>query len=283
MADVQFTAIVLGSGQDGGVPQFGTAGGLGPQRSASSVAVVGSDGSAVLMDASPDLRSQYRRLVASPEYAARSSSEPFDAVLLTHAHMGHYTGLVHFGKEARGTRAIAAYGSPSMLAYLDANEPWASLFAEGHLRAVAVEPGETFEPIPGLRAVGHAVPHRPDHSDNVGFELTAPSRGSLLYLPDLDRWDAWPDAHDVLARVDTALIDATFYDEMEHPDRDISTIPHPPVTDTIDRFGYLAGGTRLILTHLNWTNRLCDPAAPEQDRVRSAGFGVAHDGMRLAL
>lgn len=283
MSGVQYTVIVLGSAQDGGVPQLGSGELSGPERTASSLAVVGSDGTAVLVDASPDLRLQQRRLAIDPDYTRRSDPQAFDAVLLTHAHMGHYAGLLHFGNEAHRARRLPCFASPSMLRFLCGNEPWAKLFRDGNLRAVAVEPGKVFDVVPGMRAVPHLVPHRPDFSDNLAFELMGPTGGSLLYLPDLDSWSEWPEASAVLSRVDAALVDATFYDDREHPHRDLAEIPHPFVTDTVERFATLVPETRIILTHLNWTNRLCDPAAPEHAPLIATGFTVAYDGLRLSL
>ena len=283
MTEVLYTAVVLGSGQDGGVPQFGSGPVRGPDRTASSLAIVGTDGSAILVDASPDLRRQQISLSAQAEYASRRSPAPFDAVLLTHAHMGHYAGLLYFGKEADNSSAVPCVLSRSMHAFLGANEPWATLFADGHLEALIAEEGTPVDVGVGLRVAAHAVPHRPDFSDNLGFEITAPSGRSLLYLPDLDSWADWPEAADVLARVDVALIDATFYDTSEIPDRDIREIPHPLVTDTIERFASLAQGTQVVFTHLNWTNRLCDPADRAHEKLEEIGFSVAHDQLRLPL
>jgi len=283
MAGVLYTAIVMGSGQDGGVPRFGSAHAAGPERTASSLAIVGDDVSAIVLDASPDLRRQQIGLEAHAEYAERSSPAPFDAVLLTHAHMGHYSGLVHFGRESLNSSAIPCILSRSMLAFLSSNEPWATLFHDGHLEAVMAEPGAPIDVASELRGVAHSVPHRPDFSDNLGFEITVPSGKSILYLPDIDRWADWPEAADVLAGVDVALIDATFYDAAEHPDRDLDAILHPLVTDIVERFAYLAGGTQLVLTHLNWTNRLCDPPDRAHERLEEIGLSVAHDGRRFAL
>lgn len=283
MIDVEFAAIVLGSGQDGGVPQFGAPDVAGPERMASSVAVVDSGGTAVLLDASPDLRHQHRDLMSTGEYGMRTSPSPFDAVLLTHAHMGHYAGLLQFGKEAHNANGVRCFASHAMLRFLQSNEPWAALFRDGNLLAYPVEPGEPFDIAPDLHAIGHAVPHRPDCSDNLGFEVVTASGRSMLYLPDLDRWSDWPEAWTVLSRVDLAFLDGTFYEPAEHPERAMSQIPHPLVTDTVERFASLTASTRLVLTHLNWTNRLCDPAGDAQTDVLRAGFLVAEDGMRLPL
>ena len=47
-----------------------------------------------------------------------------DGVWLTHAHMGHYAGLLHFGKEAASTRAVPVHAMPRMMAFLARNGPW---------------------------------------------------------------------------------------------------------------------------------------------------------------
>lgn len=262
------TVTVLGSGQDGGVPQL-LAGHRNdtlardlaiPHRLASS-ALVETEGTRLLLDASPDLRHQL--------------DGPVDAVVLTHGHMGHYAGLVHFGKEAAATRRLPLVGSPRMLAFLDANEPWAALFRDGHLRPVPVEPGAST--VVGNVEVGLVpVPHRAEFTDTVAISVAG-----ALYLPDLDAWDAWPGHHAVVASHDLALLDASFWSSDEVPGRDLADIPHPLVPDTIERFADLSD--RVVLTHLNHTNPLCDPASPESAQVRDRGFRVARDGDRYEL
>jgi pyrroloquinoline quinone biosynthesis protein B len=281
MTHVQYAAVVLGSGQDGGVPQLGAP--AGPERTASSVAVGGEDGISVLLDASPDLRLQQRRLVEDPAYSGRPGSNAFDALLLTHAHMGHYVGLAHFGKESHNADRLPCFATRPMLGFLQRNEPWAALFRNGNLVAEEIEAGVEFEVAPGWVVRAHLVPHRPEFSDTVAFEVRVPSGTSVLYLPDLDYWSGWPAAADVIAGVDVALVDATFYGAAEHPGRDLDDIPHPFVTETVALLSGLTGATRIVLTHLNWTNCLCDPQSPEIDLVGDAGFEVAYDGMRVAL
>ncbi|NNC74203.1 MAG: MBL fold metallo-hydrolase [Acidimicrobiia bacterium] len=257
-------AVVLGSGQDGGVPQL-----LGPdrdERSASSVAVVTDDG-AILLDCAPDVRRQHRALTSAiGDDAARIA-----AVALTHGHMGHYAGLVHFGKEAAATTEIPLYGTRSMIRFLESNEPWATLFRNRNL----VVGSTTFE-IGGVKGEAIPVPHRSELTDAVAWSISD-DETRLLYLPDIDSWDAWPNAADVIGSHDVALLDASFFDEDEPLGRPISEIPHPLVVDTLERFR--AADCRVVLTHLNHTNALARGDADAHARVAAAGWEVAFDGM----
>ena len=103
----------------------------------------------------------------------------------------------------------------------------------------------------------------------------------MLYVPDIDSWEQWPDAHDTLAQHRIALLDATFGHRDELGDRAMELIPHPLVDDTLSRFGDLRDDVHLVLTHLNHTNPFADPASPEHERAVAAGFSIAHDGMVL--
>lgn len=249
------SVTVLGSGQDGGLPQLlsthpndvAARTGAIPRRTASSVVIEWS-GLRVLCDVSPDVRIQL--------------DGPVDAVALTHAHIGHYAGLVHFGKEVAATDRLPVVATPSMYRFLRANEPWAALFDDSHL-AEATLPGVGLVP----------VPHRAEFTDTVAISI-----GGVLYLPDIDSWDRWPEHRAVVADHDLALVDASFWSPDEVPGRDLSEIPHPLVPDTIERFVDVAD--RVVLTHLNHTNPLCDPGSVESGLVTEAGFRVAEDGHR---
>lgn len=257
-------AVVLGSGQDGGVPQFG--GPEAPERTAASVAIV-TDCATVLLDCGPDFRAQHRRLTSLVgEEKAR-----IVAIGLTHGHMGHYTGLVHFGKEAAATVEVPVHATESMHRFLAANEPWASLLRNRHLRAAGT--GFTVD---GVRFEAFPVPHRAEHTDTVGWSVRSAGL-SIAYVPDIDGWDLWAEAPDVLGSHDVALVDGTFFDDHEPIPRAISEIPHPTVLDTIRRFGNLE--CRIILTHLNHTNALARGVPDAEQQVAQAGLGVAYDGM----
>ncbi|NNF88874.1 MAG: MBL fold metallo-hydrolase [Acidimicrobiia bacterium] len=270
------TLIVLGTAQDGGNPQLGSRG-RGRPRLVSSVAVVMDDGSTLLADVSPDVKAQVARLSEVEAYQARSARNAVDHITLTHGHMGHYTGLVQFGKEAHNADRIPTWVTPSMAAFLTANEPWRSLVERGHLDLrsgfgpVVLEPGLSLRLVP--------VPHRAELTDTVGISIN----DEVLFVPDIDSWADWPDAQQEVARHRVCLLDASFSSLDEIPGRDLGQIPHPLVSDTIERFGHLAADRRLILTHLNHSNPVAEPDSEAAAVVRSAGFEVAEDLMEIHL
>lgn len=263
--------IVLGSGQDGGSPQFGARDTVAGTRAASSV-VVCDGGVALLFDAGPDLRLQWAMLRSlRPEGPALPT-----AVFVTHAHMGHYGGLLHFGTEAAATRDVPLYAPASVLAFLRANEPWRSLFVDGRVLGNDIEHPACFG---RLRVTGIPVPHRDDFGGAVAYSIAVDGEPWSLYVPDIDDWSGWPEAEATIASHRIALLDATFASADEVPSRTIDEIPHPLVTDTIERFAHLAPGRKLLLTHLNHSNPLGAATSAVRQRAEEAGFRVAADGM----
>ena len=258
---------VLGSGQDGGLPQAAATHahdadarqGLVPERTGPSLLIEDGD-SSFLCDVSPDFRVQWWKRTRPP-----------DAIALTHAHVGHYGGLVHFGKESMATRPIPVHATGAMLGFLTAHAPWESLFAEGHLQQAGLPTwaGHRIELIP--------VPHRAEYTDTVAVSID----GRVLWLPDIDGWDAWPSAAAVVSSHEVVFLDATFWAPDEVPGRRIEDIPHPLVPDTLASFRDL--DNRRILVHLNHTNPLCDPTSDEHLQVHDAGFEVAVDGLVIDL
>ncbi|NNF63948.1 MAG: MBL fold metallo-hydrolase [Acidimicrobiia bacterium] len=273
--------VVLGSAQDGGVPQLG----MSPaqeQRYTASLAIVSDGGHAFLIDASPDLRHQQRALMAHDWYSQRSSADPFDGVAITHAHMGHYTGLVNFGMEAQAARGLPCWVTPRMAQFLTANQPWQALVVFGHIALNPLAEGQEFEPWEGVSLRPVVVPHRAEFTDTVGFSITNQSTGvSAFYLPDLDAWS--PEAEREVANHDISLVDTSFYSRDELPNRDMSTFPHPIATDTMDRFEHLVGERMIVLTHLNHSNPLTDPQSVESKSAAARGFHVATDMMEIDL
>jgi pyrroloquinoline quinone biosynthesis protein B len=270
------TLIVLGTAQDGGNPQLG--GDLrGMPRLVSSVAMITDDGTTLLADVTPDVKAQVAHLRTLAAYQGRTGRNAVDHITLTHGHMGHYTGLVQFGREAHNADAIPTWVTPSMASYLGENQPWRALVDGGHLEVRAGgQPGEIAKGLT-LRLV--PVPHRAEFTDTVGISIN----DEALFIPDIDSWEAWPEADAELSRHRVCLLDASFSSLSEIPGRDLTDIPHPLVPDTLERFGHLTSGRRLILTHINHSNPISVTDSPEAEAVRMAGFEVAEDFMTIRL
>ncbi len=286
--------LVLGSGQDCGVPHIGCrcrnceGARRDPAlaRTGPSAALVdGAGGIAWLIDASPDLPRQLLALQdalgARVDGAGSSSPRfPVKGVLLTHAHVGHYWGLGYLGREGLMVRELPVYGTSRMVGFLTANRPFRDLVEWGVLRPIVVAPSAPVELAPGLVAVPEPVPHRDDLTDTVAWAVEGP-RARALYMPDIDELDGR--AEGLVGAADIALVDGTFYRDGELPP-DGRKVPHPPVEASLGRLERARiGGTRVIYTHINHTNPLCDPSSPESAEVRRRGMGVARDGMALRL
>jgi pyrroloquinoline quinone biosynthesis protein B len=275
-------AVVLGIAQDGGVPHIGCRQPLcvAARRDPSKrrrVASLGLEdpaaGKRFVIDATPDFAEQIEVLGGLP-----------DAILLTHAHVGHYLGLAQLGREGVNAREVPVYATVSMARFLRENKPWSRLVERGNIVIREIETGAEFALTANLRAKAIRVPHRDEDSDTVAYLVSGPRR-RVLWLPDTDRWESSDVRLEKLAadRDLTMFLDGTFFSADEIPGRTIADIPHPLVPDTAARLtadGPLAA--RVFFVHLNHTNRLLWDAEAGR-ALESKGLGVAKEGMRLPL
>lgn len=284
--------IVLGVAQDGGVPQLGrnddpawadpglrrTATAIGLRESAS--------GRRWLLEATPDIRDQLHRFdLAAPPSHDRNGG--LDGVFLTHAHIGHYAGLMFFGHESMGATGLTVYAMPRMAAFLEESGPWSQLVRYGNIQVTRLEGGTATTLSPGLSVTPFLVPHRQEYSEVVGYRVDGPDR-SALFIPDIDSWSLWDAAggsiEDAIRAVDIAFLDATFFANGEIPGRDMTGFPHPFVVDTMTRLAGLpeAERAKVRFIHYNHTNPLrFDPARRAQ--VEAAGFNVAMENEHHCL
>ncbi len=286
--------VVLGSAQDAGIPQLGcrclhcrkALDDPKWERRVSSLGIINSStGEVAIIDATPDICAQVGRLLYDPLAKVRGRRKPVDAILLTHAHMGHYSGLVHFGPESASSQRIPVFATPRMLDFLNQNLPFSQLFQQGNLIPRPVRDGEFVEVIRGVRVKPLRVPHRDEFSDTVGFVIEGPEK-KLLYIPDIDSWDRWNRSIvEEVGAVDYALLDGTFYSPEELPDRDLSEIPHPLITSTMKKLGPIANGgkVKVYFTHLNHSNPVHRDSTKEHQEVLSSGFFVVKDGHEFWL
>ena len=252
------------------------------RRTASCLAVVdGPTKTKYLFDATPDIRDQLYRL----HLIAPDTVYSLDGVFLTHAHVGHYTGLMHFGHEASATRDVPVYAMPRMREFLSNNGPWDQLLRYQNIELTSLENGSEVTLSKHLTVTPFLVPHRDEYSETVGYRIDGPNR-SAVFIPDIDKWDRWDtDIRNVIRSVDYALLDATFYADGELPGRDMRQIPHPHAAESMALLENMTDEekSRVIFVHMNHTNPLLVEGSPEQAEVEKRGFRFAREGMRLEL
>ncbi len=287
--------LVLGTAQDGGLPQTGcacdrcTAARRDPARAravASLALILPETNERYLFDATPDLPAQIERLrpfrSGAPERIDRSL---ISGVFLTHAHMGHYTGLAHLGYESMHTRGVPVWGTRRMVEFLSRNAPWDQLVRLGNIQPAILEPGQAVALGQGVTVTPLLVPHRAEYTDTFGYKIKGPHK-TLLYVPDTDPWRKWsPSILEALAGVDVALLDATFYSGEELPDRNLAEIGHPLIVDSMEtlRPPVSEGRLEVWFTHLNHSNPALDGDSEARKNVEKQGFHVLADGQVINL
>jgi pyrroloquinoline quinone biosynthesis protein B len=281
--------VVLGVAQDAGYPQAGCfaehcmAGWRGERDAALPVSLGlfdPADKSHYLFEATPAIGQQLYALHS----ASGAASLRLDGIFLTHAHMGHYTGLMQLGREAMGASGVAVYAMPRMTKFLETNGPWSQLVQLGNIRLQPLA-ANTATTIGRVRVVPLQVPHRDEYSETVGYRIEGPEK-TALFIPDIDKWSRWErDIAAEVRRADYAFIDATFFDGNELPGRDMSEIPHPFVVESMQALESLTAAerARVFFIHFNHTNPLLKRNSAALQQVRAAGFGVARRGMRVEL
>jgi pyrroloquinoline quinone biosynthesis protein B len=183
-----------------------------------------------------------------------------------------------------GAQGMPVYVMPKMKAFLETNAPWSQLVSLGNIKLVVMEADQPIQLTSNLRVTPLKVPHRDEFSETVGFRIETAEK-SLLFIPDIDKWPLWNrDIRAEVARVDVALLDATFYEDGELPNRNMSEIPHPFVAETISLFSPLQESEKrkVKFIHFNHTNPLIFEG-PEREQVKKLGFGVATEGERIEL
>lgn len=233
-----------------------------------------------LFEATPDFREQYNNLMS-----IEPKVDTLSGIFLTHAHIGHYTGLMQLGREVMGTKNVPVYAMPKMRKFLYTNGPWRQLTALNNIKINKLTADSTIILNENLSVKPLLVPHRDEFSETVGFIIQSKQK-SLLFIPDIDKWSKWN--RDILAlirQVDYAFLDATFYKNGEIKGRDMSEIPHPFVEESMDLFNDLSkfDKSKVYFTHFNHTNPLLIHNSEAYNNVTNSGFSIAIEGQKIRL
>jgi pyrroloquinoline quinone biosynthesis protein B len=297
----RLTAIVLGSAAGGGYPQWNCrcpvcqlawdGDSRVRSRTQAGVAVSADDERWVLLNASPDLRTQ---LAATPALQPKSGvrDSPIVAVVLTGAEIDQIAGLLHL----RERQPFAICATQDALDIMTAN-PIFDALASDVVERRPVELGQPFN-IAGIDIELFAAPGKvplylergdpvsDEGSINAGAEIVAGGR-RLVFMPGAA--SLTPALLARLERADVVLFDGTLFtdDEMLRTGSGAKSgrrMGHMPIdgdSGSLEALARLPG--RRMYIHINNTNPILVDGSPERRRVEAAGIEVAEDGMEVTL
>jgi pyrroloquinoline quinone biosynthesis protein B len=283
--------IILGTIQDAGSPQIACKKECcanlfdhpNNDRKVSSLGLVdGQNHKTYLFDATPDMVTQLKMLT---QYEKGSDQELPDGIFLTHAHIGHYTGLMYLGKEAMDAKNVPLYVMPRMKDFLSTNGPWDQLITRNNVMLHELENEKSIQLSESITVTPILVPHRDEYSETVGYRITGPTK-SALFIADIDKWDKWDkDILEEIEKVDYAFLDATFYSGKELNNRDISQIPHPFMIESLAQFKDLTAAekSKIVFIHFNHTNPVLEVTSEESKAVLKQGFRIGKVNDQFSL
>ena len=283
--------VVLGIAQDAGYPQAGCTKkccaaywqGKEAKKYITCLALIDRKANQYwLFEATPDITNQLNNL--QPYLLTKDDYSP-DGIFITHAHIGHYAGLMQLGREAMGAKAVPVWTMPRLDSFLRNNGPWSQLVSLENIQLQSLSADSIVSLNTALKVTPFKVPHRDEYSETVGFVIESDKK-KILFIPDIDKWEKW--GRDIVAeagKVDMAFLDGTFYKNDELPGRDMSEVPHPFVEESNQRFSLLPSTekSKIIFIHFNHTNPLLKKESAEKKEMKADGFGVAEEGMLIEL
>ena len=277
------TLVVLGTTQDAGKPQIGCqkscCSNLKNRFYVSSLGISDTKNKKnYLFDASPDITTQTNLL------SSKTGVSGIAGIFVTHAHIGHYTGLMYLGKEGLNTVNTSVYAMPRLKKYLTSNGPWSQLVTLNNIDIKLLRAETPVELGGDLIVIPISVPHRDEFSETVGFKILG-AKKSALFIPDIDKWNLWQkDIVTEVKSVDYAFIDGTFFADGEI-NRPIKEVPHPFISETVSLFNNepLAVKQKIYFIHLNHTNPAHNATSPQRITLEKQGFHFATVGASFVL
>lgn len=285
-------SIVLGIAQDGGYPHAGCNKkccrevwlDTSKKRGVACLGVVDPDTNQVWMfDATPDFREQLHVLNAELPDEARGQQMRIDGVFLTHAHIGHYTGLMFLGREAMATKSVPVYCMPKMAAFLESNGPWDQLVTLNNIQIQVMEENCKVVLNERISVTPLLVPHRGEYAETAGFIIQGPEH-SVLFIPDIDKWTIWERSiSELIKMVDCAYLDGTFYAAEELAR--MKNVPHPFIVESLEEFSALSLGDKqkVHFIHFNHTNPLIRDDSEEHAAIKNMGYNISCEEQKVSL
>jgi len=278
--------VILGIAQDGGSPQSGCQKTCcknlwenGEKEKVSCIGIVDPrSGKSWIIDATPNFPEQLRIIT-------KDHNTELAGIFLTHAHTGHYTGLLHLGHEVMGAKNVPVYAMPRMKSFLENNGPWNQLVSLNNIEIQEIRHNKEIQLANGLVIEPILVPHRDEYSETVGFQIMG-GNNSILYIPDIDKWEKWDqNIFKRIQHIDMALLDGTFYSQDELPNRDMSKIPHPFIVESIEILSELSTPNRnkIHFIHFNHSNPAIKAKSATSNFIRSKRFNIAREGIIFPL
>lgn len=234
-----------------------------------------------LFEATPDISRQVKML----KRFSKTEHEMPDGIFLTHAHIGHYSGLMYLGREAINSKKVPVFAMPRMKTFLEENGPWNQLVKLENIILNALQKDSEIKVASNIKVTPIQVPHRDEYSETVGYIIQGPNK-KVLFIPDIDKWSKWStDIVSMIREVDYAVVDGTFYDGKELPNRNISEIPHPFVIESMEQFKNLPPEQKdkIYFIHFNHTNPLLNVESDAYKTVTKNGFHIAQTGAVISL
>ena len=300
--------LLLGSAAGGGFPQWNCwcpgcrTARLDPSRavprSQSSVAISADGRSWFLLNASPDVREQLRRLDGQAQ-PSDVRHVPIEGVVLTDAELDHSLGIILLREGGR----MPVYTTAPVSSILEHDSrvlATTRAFSEVPVTELALDREVALlrrdGTAAGLTVEAFAVPAGPprfashdEHGHTIGLMIRQGATGhSCAFVPGCGGLDAALLAR--LASADVLLFDGTFWQDDELialgiGKRTARQLDHLPVAGDDGSLKLLATlpCRHRLYTHINNTNPMLLEDSPQRAEVTRAGMTVGFDGWRVEV
>ena len=182
------TILTIGTAQDGGYQHTGCRKACcidawkdsSLNRLISSLAIAIND-KYWLIDITPDFSRQLNMI-------ENKLGETVDiaGIFITHAHIGHYLGLLELGLEVMHTHNIPVYVMPRMKLFLEGNAPFTQLIAFHNIELKGISPDIAVQLNDDISVIPFLVTHRNEFSETVGFKVKSENTSLIYNEPLLD-------------------------------------------------------------------------------------------------